>query len=42
MFAHPKAQYFSIGMIDEEQLKDYAHRRQLTLKQIQSFLAKQY
>lgn len=42
MFAHPKAQYFSIGKIDEEQLKDYAHRRQLNTEQIQSFLAKQY
>ena len=42
MFAHPKAQYFSIGKIDEEQLRDYAHRRRLNTEEIQAFLAKQY
>lgn len=29
-FAHPAAQYFMIGTIDEEQLRDYAARRGLT------------
>ena len=39
MFAHPKAHYFSIGKIDEEQLIDYAHRRNITLDQAKKFLA---
>jgi 5-methyltetrahydrofolate--homocysteine methyltransferase len=25
-FNHPEAQYFSVGRIGEDQLKDYAHR----------------
>ena len=39
MFAHPKAHYFSIGKIDEEQLIDYAHRRHIPLEQAKKFLA---
>ena len=39
MFAHPKAHYFSIGRISEEQLTDYAHRRHIPLEQAKKFLA---
>ena len=39
MFAHPKAHYFSIGDIGDDQLKDYAHRRQMEIEQIKKFLA---
>ena len=39
MFAHPKAHYFSIGKIDEEQLIDYSHRRHIPLEQAKKFLA---
>lgn len=39
MFAHPKAHYFSVGSISEEQLRDYAHRRGITLDQAKKFLA---
>lgn len=39
MFAHPKAQYFSVGNISEEQFIDYAKRRGLTLNQAKKFLA---
>ena len=40
MFAHPKAHYFAIGAIGDDQLKDYAHRRQLTPNQIEKFLSR--
>ena len=39
MFAHPKAHYFSVGSISEEQLCDYAHRRHIPLDQAKKFLA---
>ena len=39
MFAHPKAHYFSVGSISEEQLLDYAHRRGITPDQAKKFLA---
>ena len=41
MFAHPKAQYFAVGSISEEQLRDYAHRRQMPVEQMKRFLAQQ-
>lgn len=40
MLAHPKAYYFSIGEIDEDQLTDYAHRRGINVEQIRKFLIK--
>ena len=40
MFAHPKAQYFSVGEIGEDQLRDYARRRQLPPNQIEKFLCR--
>ena len=39
MFAHPKAHYFSVGSISEEQLLDYARRRDITPDQAKKFLA---
>lgn len=39
MFAHPASRYFSIGKIDEEQLKNYADRRKLDLETMKKFLA---
>ena len=39
MFAHPKAHYFSVGSISEEQLRDYARRRDITPDQAKKFLA---
>lgn len=38
MFAHPSAQYFHIGKIGEDQLKDYALRRGKTLEEMRKFL----
>ena len=39
MFAHPKAHYFSVGSISEEQLRDYAHRRNITIDETKKFLS---
>ena len=39
MFAHPKAQYFAVGHIDDEQLTDYAQRRQLPIEQVKKYLS---
>lgn len=38
--AHPSVQYFMIGSIDEEQIKDYASRRHLPEKDIRRMLSK--
>ena len=39
MMAHPKARYFSIGKIGEDQLCDYARRRGLPVEVCRKFLA---
>lgn len=39
MFAHPKAEYFSVGKIGEDQLSDYAKRRGKSIKEMSKFLA---
>lgn len=38
MFAHPKAHYFELGRIGEDQLRDYARRRGLPIELIRRFL----
>lgn len=38
MFAHPKAKYFSVGKISEEQADDYALRRKLPKEDIYKYL----
>lgn len=38
MFAHPQAKYFELGKIGEDQLADYARRRQLPVCTIRKFL----
>lgn len=38
MFAHPASRYFNIGKIDEEQLNDYAIRRNLPVDEIRRYL----
>ena len=40
MIAHPKAHYFAIGTIGDDQLRDYAQRRQLSVEQVEKFLIK--
>lgn len=39
MLAHPKAHYFDLGKIGEDQLRDYAHRRHIPLELARRFLA---
>lgn len=38
-FAHPEARYMGIGLIQKDQLEDWAQRRKLTLEQAQRWLA---
>lgn len=38
MIAHPEAHYFNIGNIGDDQMKDYAERRGLSLKEVQKYL----
>ena len=38
MFAHPKAHYFELGKIGEDQLADYAKRRQLPMSTVRKYL----
>lgn len=39
MFAHPSAHYFAIGKIGEDQLEDYAARRNRPVEEMRKFLA---
>jgi 5-methyltetrahydrofolate--homocysteine methyltransferase len=39
-FAHPSAQYFMIGSIGKDQVKDYAERRHLTEEEVRKLLNK--
>lgn len=39
MFAHPASRYFSVGKIDEEQLMDYASRRNIDADVLRKYLA---
>ena len=38
MFAHPKARYFELGKIGEDQLRDYARRRGVPVELMRTFL----
>lgn len=38
MFAHPKARYFNVGKIGDDQLRDYARRRGLPVELMRKFL----
>ena len=38
--AHPDSQYFMVGHIDEEQIKDYARRRNLSVAEVRKLLNK--
>lgn len=39
MFAHPAARHFSIGLVDEKQLEDYARRRGVPVARLRNCLA---
>ena len=38
-FAHPESHYFAVGKINEEQLKDYAARKEMPLADMKKWLA---
>ncbi len=38
VFTHPAAKYFNIGQIGEDQLRDYAMRRGLSLEEMRKFI----
>ncbi|MCD8261087.1 MAG: 5-methyltetrahydrofolate--homocysteine methyltransferase [Bacteroides sp.] len=39
MLAHPRARYFSVGKIGEDQLANYAQRREIPIEEMRKFLA---
>jgi hypothetical protein len=39
IITNPAARYFSVGKIDEEQLADYARRKQIPVAQLRKLLA---
>lgn len=38
-FSHPKAQYFNVGMLGEDQIKAYAEETQTSLEEVKKWLA---
>ena len=38
-FAHPKAQYFNVGKITQEQIEDYAKRKSFSVDEVERLLA---
>ena len=38
-FAHPNVKYFNIGMIDRDQMEDYASRKGISVKEAEKWLA---
>ena len=38
-FAHPEAQYFTVGRIDRDQVSDYANRKKMTVEEAERWLA---
>ena len=38
-FAHPKSEYFSLGEIDEDQINDYAARKNMTKQECEQWLS---
>ena len=39
MFAHPQSKYFDLGKIDDDQLEDYARRRNKPVEELRKYLA---
>ncbi len=37
-FAHPQSRYFAVGKIDRDQVADYAHRKGMTLPEVERWL----
>ena len=37
-FSHPDAKYFSVGKIQDDQIKDYSKRKKISVKEIKRWL----
>ena len=37
-FAHPEAKYFSVGKVQDDQIVDYAKRKNITTKEAEKWL----
>ena len=37
-FSHPESKYFGLGKIDNDQLEDYAKRRNISIEQAKKWL----
>ena len=38
-FAHPEARYFTVGRVGRDQVTDYAARKQMSLTEVERWLA---
>jgi len=38
-FSHPESRYFGIGRIDRDQAEDYARRKNVSLEEVERWLA---
>jgi 5-methyltetrahydrofolate--homocysteine methyltransferase len=38
-FGHPESKYFGLGKIEKDQVKDYANRKGLSLKEAERWLS---
>ena len=38
-FAHPEARYFAVDRIDRDQVEDYARRKQMSMVDVERWLA---
>jgi 5-methyltetrahydrofolate--homocysteine methyltransferase len=38
-FSHPESRYFGVGKINKDQVRDYAHRKSMTIPQIERWLS---
>ena len=39
IFSHPESSYFNIGKINQDQLEDYAKRKNMTIEEAAKWLA---
>ena len=37
-FSHPDSKYFSVGKIQDDQIADYANRKNITIKEVEKWL----
>jgi 5-methyltetrahydrofolate--homocysteine methyltransferase len=37
-FSHPESKYFTVGKVSQEQVRDYAHRMELSIEEVEKFI----